>query len=157
MRRVSALGLVQSLALKLPLALIDPKPAQGKCLSLFPSSYAPTADGCLSFYLPLTPTTYFPDARTTWSSCSPSPRDWLSSGSTESNVSSPGFPGGNKRKSTSCSQRQLYPTFPDSLHYFVPSETSKPLSLHLFPLPIPVTGRPSGLFKVTRGPETYNT
>lgn len=44
-----------------------------------------------------------------------------------------------------------------SLHYFVPSETSKPLSLHLFPLPIPVTGRPSGLFNVTRGPETYNT
>lgn len=124
----------------------------GKYLGLFPNKCSPTPDGHLSSYLPMTTTTYFSDAWTTWSSLSPSPKDWLSSGSTESNVSSPGFPGKNK----SYSQKQLYLTIPFS-SLFPPSETSNSLSMHLLPRPIPVTGRPCGLFNVTSGPETYIT
>lgn len=73
-----------------PTSVIPKQPVENVCLFL--SSSAPIPNRCLSSYLPITSTTYFPDARTTWSSCSPSPRDQLSSGSTDSNVSSPGFP-----------------------------------------------------------------
>ena len=50
----------------------------------------------------------------------------------------------------------LYPTDPFS-SVSPPSEPSNPLSLHPHPLPVPVTGRPGGLFNVTRGPKTYIT
>lgn len=66
------------------------------------------------------------------------------------------FPWKKKEKKKSCSQRQLYLTIPFS-SLFLPSETSNPLSVHLLPRPIPVTGRPCGLFNVTSGPETYIT
>lgn len=123
-----------------------------KCLGFFPSNCSLTLDGCLS-YRPITPTTYFPDARTTWSSCSPNPRVWLSSGSTENNVSSPGFPGKKKKEKIQVAPEATLSHHP--LLFTLPSlETSNPLSVHLLPLLIPVTGRPCGLFSVTSGPKT---
>lgn len=133
-----------------PTSVIPKQPVENVCLFL--SSSAPIPNRCLSSYLPITSTTYFPDARTTWSSCSPSPRDRPSSGSTDSNVSSPGFPMEKKRKTTSCSQRQ----HPFSSILSALRHIKTPFTASLFPA-IPVTGRPCGLFSVTRGPETYNT
>lgn len=61
-----------------------------------------------------------------------------------------------RQKITSCSQRQLYPTTPFS-SLFLPQRREISLSEHVLPLPIPVTGRPCGLFSVTSGPETHMT
>lgn len=59
--------------------------------------------------MPRAVSTHFPGARTTWSSPCPSPRAWLSFGSTESNVSSPGLP--EKRERTRC-QSAIHPSPP---------------------------------------------
>lgn len=79
-----------------PTSVIPNQPMEN--VSVFSQAAVPHLNGSLSSYLPITLTTYFPDARTTWSSRSPSPRHWLNSGSTETNVSSPGFPGKKKKK-----------------------------------------------------------
>lgn len=109
--------------------MIPKQPVENVCLFL--SSSAPIPNRCLSSYLPITSTTYFPDDRTTWSSCSPSPRDRLSSGSTESSVSSPGFPMEKKKGRPQVALRDNIP----SLQYCLLSDTSKYPSLHLFSLP----------------------
>lgn len=103
-----------------------------KCLGLFPSKCSPTPDGHLSSYLPMTTTTYFSDAWTIWSSLSPSPRDWLSSGSTESNVSSPGFPG-KKKKKIQVAPRGNFISLSPSRHYSLPQRHQIPFQCISFP------------------------
>lgn len=77
---------------------------------------SPKTEACPATFLSLS-TTYFPDAWTTWSSRSLSPRDWLSSGNTENKVSSPGFPGGKKKKYRFFSEASGFMPPPPSFPY----------------------------------------
>lgn len=138
--------------------LCDPKPAYGTCLSLFPSNCSLTQDGGLSYYSPITAHHLLPRCLDNLELPIPKPQ-WLAQlWQHREQCQLPWFSWGEKkrRKSTSCSQRPLASCHHLLLFIIQSLRAIKPIPLPPLPLTIPVTGRPGGLFSVTRGPRTYS-